>query len=108
MTVSFLFDFFDQIYFEKFFFFRENELLKHHLKKYVGAVQLLRNKETNVGLESKTHEMLNSLETSPSSLPSVVSGSRSSRVHADLRYEASLYEQKLIQVSLPSLFFMTQ
>jgi hypothetical protein len=82
------------------FFYRENELLKHQLKKYVGAVQLLRNRETNVGLESRTQELLNSLETSPSSLPSVVSEGRSSRTHPDLKYEASLYEQKLIQVSV--------
>ena len=31
-----------EILYESFFFFRENELLKHQLRKYVNAVQMLR------------------------------------------------------------------
>ena len=62
---------------------RENELLKHQLKKYVGAVQKLRDgphaHETLAKLESATQEQ--------------------SSKYIDYHYEASEYEKKLIQVA---------
>lgn len=65
---------------------RENELLKHQLKKYVGAVQKLRDGPA-------AHETLAELEKS--------NDQRTGRgKYRDYHYEASEYEKKLIQVSL--------
>ena len=62
---------------------RENELLKHQLKKYVGAVQKLRDGphayETLAKLEGASQEQ--------------------STKYIDYHYEASEYEKKLIQVA---------
>ena len=62
---------------------RENELLKHQLKKYVGAVQKLRDGphayETLAKLEGASQEQ--------------------SSKYIDYHYEASEYEKKLIQVA---------
>lgn len=62
---------------------RENELLKHQLKKYVGAVQKLRD-------GPHAYETLAKLEGSKDS-----EGNR----YIDYHYEASEYEKKLIQVA---------
>ena len=62
---------------------RENELLKHQLKKYVGAVQKLRD-------GPHAHETLAKLES--------VTQEQSSK-YIDYHYEASKYEKKLIQVA---------
>ena len=62
---------------------RENELLKHQLKKYVGAVQKLRD-------GPHAHETLAKLEGA--------SLEQSSK-YIDYHYEASEYEKKLIQVA---------
>ena len=64
-------------------FGRENELLKHQLKKYVGAVQKLRD-------GPQAYETLAQLEG-----PKVEEGSNK---YIDYHYEASEYEKKLIQV----------
>ncbi|KAK7502006.1 hypothetical protein BaRGS_00006758, partial [Batillaria attramentaria] len=65
----------------------ENELLKHQLKKYVNAVQLLRtegaNKEDGIGIKLD--------EPQPSMPPP--------KPAIDYSHEASEYEQKLIQVA---------
>lgn len=58
---------------------RENELLKHQLKKYVGAVQLLRREGSSEG-------------AAPTS-------SRPSPDYRDYHHEAAAYEIKLIQVA---------
>jgi len=62
---------------------RENELLKHQLKKYVGAVQKLRD-------GPQAYETLAKLE-----------GAKESEncKYIDYHYEASEYEKKLIQVA---------
>ena len=62
---------------------RENELLKHQLKKYVGAVQKLRD-------GPHAYETLAKLEGSKDT-----EGNR----YIDYHYEASEYEKKLIQVA---------
>jgi len=64
---------------------RENELLKHQLKKYVGAVQKLRD-------GPQAYETLAKLETQNSNrdLPNK---------YIDYHFEASEYEKKLIQVA---------
>ena len=62
---------------------RENELLKHQLKKYVGAVQKLRH-------GPHAYETLAKLEESKDS-----EGNK----YIDYHYEASEYEKKLIQVA---------
>ena len=64
--------------------YRENELLKHQLKKYVGAVQKLRD-------GPQAYETLAQLEGAK-----VEEGSNK---YIDYHYEASEYEKKLIQVS---------
>ncbi len=68
---------------------RENELLKHQLKKYVGAVQKLRD-------GPQAYETLAQLEQSED-------GGRDGRGSApryvDYHFEASEYEKKLIQVA---------
>lgn len=64
---------------------RENELLKHQLKKYVGAVQKLRD-------GPQAHETLAKLEGPKA-------GEANSK-YIDYHYEASEYEKKLIQVKL--------
>ena len=66
---------------------RENELLKHQLKKYVGAVQKLRD-------GPQAYETLAQLEG-----PKAEEGSNK---YIDYHYEASEYEKKLIQVSICS------
>ena len=66
---------------------RENELLKHQLKKYVGAVQKLRD-------GPQAYETLAQLEG-----PKVEEGSNK---YIDYHYEASEYEKKLIQVLICS------
>ena len=66
------------------FMYRENELLKHQLKKYVGAVQKLRD-------GPQAYETLAQLEGAK-----VEEGSNK---YIDYHYEASEYEKKLIQVS---------
>ena len=63
---------------------RENELLKHQLKKYVGAVQKLRD-------GPHAYETLAQLEGASKELE----GSR----YIDYHFEASEYEKKLIQVA---------
>ncbi len=62
---------------------RENELLKHQLKKYVGAVQKLRD-------GPQAYETLAQLEDDQSDKPSK---------YVDYHFEASEYEKKLIQVA---------
>uniref|UniRef100_A0A2C9K6S7 Sorting nexin-29 n=1 Tax=Biomphalaria glabrata TaxID=6526 RepID=A0A2C9K6S7_BIOGL len=66
---------------------KENELLKHQLKKYVSAVQMLRtegiNKEDNLGIH---------LEEPQPSIPPP-------KPIVDYSHEASEYERKLIQVA---------
>ncbi|XP_063844275.1 sorting nexin-29-like [Scylla paramamosain] len=57
---------------------RENELLKHQLKKYVGAVQLLRRQETQEAGQAL---------------------SRTTPEYRDYHHEATAYEKKLIQVA---------
>ncbi|KAG0727048.1 Sorting nexin-29 [Chionoecetes opilio] len=57
---------------------RENELLKHQLKKYVGAVQLLRRQETQEGGGGQL--------------------SRTTPDYRDYHHEATAYEKKLIQL----------
>ncbi|CAG0914704.1 unnamed protein product [Notodromas monacha] len=69
---------------------RENSLLKQQLKKYVGAVQLLRNRENGFNAP----DVLESLETAPSALPAIPHNQR-----LETRREAADYEQKLIQVA---------
>ena len=61
---------------------RENELLKHQLKKYVGAVQKLRD-------GPHAYETLAKLE----------GASQESSKYIDYHYEASEYEKKLIQMA---------
>lgn len=63
---------------------RENELLKHQLKKYVGAVQKLRD-------GPQAHETLAHLEGQENN--------RSESKYVDYHFEASEYERKLIQVA---------
>lgn len=73
-----------------FIYFRENELLKHQLRKYVGAVQMLKRDGT------QAHEALASLEASQPKAGDVA--------YPDYHHEAREYEKKLIQVSyFPSL-----
>ncbi|XP_048248087.1 sorting nexin-29-like isoform X3 [Haliotis rufescens] len=66
---------------------KENELLKHQLRKYVNAVQLLRteavNKDANLGVSLEDPQ-----PTIPPEKPMI-----------DYSYEASEYEKKLIQVA---------
>jgi len=62
---------------------RENELLKHQLKKYVGAVQKLRD-------GPQAYETLAKLEGAKEN---------DSNKYIDYHYEASEYEKKLIQVA---------
>lgn len=82
---------------------RENELLKHQLRKYVAAVQMLKRDGT------KAHEALASLEASSTSGTcgdgsTFIGGSSitAPRQHhpacADYHNEAREYERKLIQV----------
>nr|CAD7588655.1 unnamed protein product [Timema genevievae] len=60
---------------------RENELLKHQLRKYVAAVQMLKSDG------SQAHEALASLEP------------RDTGLYPDYHHEAQEYEKKLIQVA---------
>nr|CAD7408261.1 unnamed protein product [Timema cristinae] len=60
---------------------RENELLKHQLRKYVAAVQMLKRDG------SQAHEALASLEP------------RDTDLYPDYHHEAQEYEKKLIQVA---------
>ena len=62
---------------------RENELLKHQLKKYVGAVQKLRD-------GPQAHETLAHLEGQEN---------KKADKYVDYHFEASEYEKKLIQVA---------
>jgi len=64
---------------------RENELLKHQLKKYVGAVQKLRD-------GPQAYETLAHLESQNES-------KEINSKYVDYHYEASEYEKKLIQVA---------
>ena len=64
---------------------RENELLKHQLKKYVGAVQKLRD-------GPQAHETLAHLEGQESR-------NNPDSKYVDYHFEASEYEKKLIQVA---------
>jgi len=63
---------------------RENDLLKHQLKKYVGAVQKLRD-------GPQAYETLAQLDGNKDS--------NISKKYIDYHYEASEYEKKLIQVA---------
>ncbi|XP_074647964.1 sorting nexin-29-like isoform X2 [Tubulanus polymorphus] len=66
---------------------RENELLKHQLKKYVNAVQLLRRE--GLAAEGKIGVHLDDIQPAiPASKPQI-----------DYSHEASEYEKKLIQVA---------
>ena len=65
---------------------RENELLKHQLKKYVGAVQKLRD-------GPQAHETLAQLEGQDRD------NQQKSSKYVDYHFEASEYEKKLIQVA---------
>ena len=64
---------------------RENELLKHQLKKYVGAVQKLRD-------GPQAHETLAQLEGQANK-------NKGDEKYVDYHFEASEYEKKLIQVA---------
>ena len=64
---------------------RENELLKHQLKKYVGAVQKLRD-------GPQAHETLAQLEGQANK-------NKADDKYVDYHFEASEYEKKLIQVA---------
>jgi len=66
-------------------FSRENELLKHQLKKYVGAVQKLRD-------GPQAYETLAQLESQNETR-------EINQKYVDYHYEASEYEKKLIQVA---------
>ena len=68
--------------------FRENELLKHQLKKYVSAVQMLRNESSN---KEETLGIHLDAQPQPSIPPA--------KQMIDYSHEASEYEKKLIQVS---------
>ncbi|XP_076458398.1 sorting nexin-29-like [Babylonia areolata] len=67
---------------------KENDLLKHQLKKYVNAVQLLRTE----GASKKDDELGIHLDDMQPSIPPPKST-------IDYSHEASEYEQKLIQVA---------
>merc|ERR1711971_1188319 len=67
---------------------RENELLKHQLKKYVGAVQKLRD-------GPQAHETLAQLEGQSRQMEQ----GQGSNNYVDYHFEASEYEKKLIQVA---------
>ncbi|GFO41838.1 sorting nexin-29-like [Plakobranchus ocellatus] len=66
---------------------KENELLKHQLKKYVSAVQMLRTEGSNKDETLGIH-----LEEPQPSIPPA-------KQMIDYSYEASEYEKKLIQVA---------
>ena len=66
---------------------RENELLKHQLRKYVSAVQLLRQQGANDADFPGLH-----LDDVQPSIPSL-------QINTDFVQEAADYESKLIQVS---------
>lgn len=66
---------------------RENELLKHQLKKYVGAVQKLRD-------GPMAYETLAQLEGQ-----SAAAAAEASSKYVDYHFEASEFERKLIQVA---------
>ena len=65
---------------------RENELLKHQLKKYVGAVQKLRD-------GPQAHETLAQLEGQANK-------NKGDEKYVDYHFEASEYEKKLISHNL--------
>lgn len=66
----------------------ENELLKHQLKKYVNAVQLLRTEGANKEADGLGIKLDEPQPTIPPPKPAI-----------DYSHEASEYEQKLIQVA---------
>ncbi|KAK3857060.1 hypothetical protein Pcinc_036671 [Petrolisthes cinctipes] len=73
---------------------RENELLRHQLKKYVGAVQLLRRENSLVegGVLSSTTTITSSSSTGPAVPPLPPE-------YRDYHNEAAAYQSKLIQVA---------
>eukprot|EP00118_Oscarella_pearsei_P010472 m.64486 g.64486 ORF g.64486 m.64486 type:complete len:234 (+) comp35253_c0_seq7:272-973(+) len=71
---------------------RENELLKHQLKRYVGVVQTIR-RERSEGLSKDTMEAVSMV---PVMGPAATEGSR---FRADSISEAEHYEKKLVQVT---------
>ncbi|XP_065846390.1 sorting nexin-29-like [Oscarella lobularis] len=71
---------------------RENELLKHQLKRYVGVVQTIRRERS----ESLPKETLEAVSMVPSMPPAA---SEASRFRADSISEAEHYEKKLVQVT---------
>lgn len=66
---------------------RENQLLKHQLKKYIAAVQLL--KRDGLAAHEELHQMVGDVEPAiPDAKP-----------YIDHQFEASEYEKKLVQVA---------
>lgn len=66
---------------------RENQLLKHQLKKYIAAVQLL--KRDGLAAHQELHQMVGDVEPAiPDAKP-----------YIDHQFEASEYEKKLVQVA---------
>lgn len=65
---------------------RENELLKHQLKKYIAAVQMLKHDS------SKVHELTSVVGEIQPAIPEP-------KVYIDHQFEANEYEKKLVQVA---------
>jgi len=95
---------------------RENDLLKHQLKKYVSAVMKLRDGpqayETLAKLEGRNNKTVSPSQEEPKRLGSggpgngseastsgIVNGSVHSISYVDYHFEASEYEKKLVQVA---------
>jgi sorting nexin-29 len=73
--------------------YRENELLKHQLKRYVGVVQTMRRERgSSTSLSKETAEAV-------SAIPQLQPATEPLRFRADSICEAEHYEQKLVQVS---------
>ncbi|XP_062507868.1 sorting nexin-29-like isoform X2 [Corticium candelabrum] len=70
---------------------RENELLKHQLKRYVGVVQTMR-RERSSSLTKETADAL-------SVVPSIQPATEPLRFRAESINEADHYEKKLVQVT---------
>lgn len=78
---------------------RENELLKHQLKKYVGAVQKLRDGPQVCQLVIWVPSLCQAYETL-AQLEGKKTEEGSHSKYIDYHFEAGEYEKKLIQVSV--------
>ena len=86
-------------------FYRENELLKHQLKKYVGAVQKLRDhnsaeeaKETLTDVEKNVDEGQGKKAAGDTEVEEE-NEEKAGKKYVDYHFEASEFEKKLIQVA---------